>query len=208
LTLVHTASAWSRRQCPSSSRSSRSSATSSCVNIIARCGNQEAVAKQRLGNGALAIDRQCRNQYIEIAEAQIFHKFRGNRLAQLDRQVRIGLAQFRNKQRQQIGRNRRNNAQPQTPSQNAALLRRQFLQRADFIEYPAYPRQKALSHIGEDNTAPGALEQCRAEALFHFSDLRRERRLGYARHFRRLAEVQRRGENIEIVHLANGKHDK
>ncbi len=125
------ASAWSRRQWPSSSSSRRSLRSSSGVartfaGDLARGGQrqQEAVVEQRRGLDAGMLDGKREEHDVELAVDQFVEQLLRLRLAQMQIEIGIGGADQRQKLRQQIGRDGGNGAEAQRAGEAAGELAR------------------------------------------------------------------------------------
>ncbi len=126
----HAASAWSRRQCPSArTRMSRaSSASATTVRPASGCSGGSAARNGSANSARLARSGPstsvASSDGIQVMRAQPVQQGRGLVLPRLDLQRRQRLAQWREHQRQQVGRQRRDDAEPEPPGQRVAQVAR------------------------------------------------------------------------------------
>ena len=104
--------------------------------------------------------------------------------------------------RQQVGADRRDDAEAQAAGERFAGRAGRVDQVADVAEDGAGARRHLGAERRQHDGAPGALDQRRAEQALEVLEARAERRLGDETGIRRLAEVELIGERDEITQLA------
>ena len=104
-------------------------------------------------------------------------------------QVRIGLAQARQRFRQHERRDRGDYAQPQFARQRVFLLAGEIDERFDVHQDQAGLNRHLLAHLGNRHLPVGPIHQLRIEQRFQLADRRAEGGLGHEAGSRGLAEV-------------------
>ena len=133
---------------------------------------------------------------------------RRHRLAQFELQRRETRAYLRQHTRQQIGRDRRDDAEPEAPFHGDPSAPGDALDLAACSDKHAFDaRLHRLRLVGQPHRLAAAFEQPATQPFLHFGDLRRKRRLAHAGQFRRAAEMQGLRQRVEIFHLPDGQPD-
>jgi hypothetical protein len=161
---------------------------------------------QRLDVGGL--HRQGQNQHVELAVGQLVQERVGPRLAQVQLQIRIALAQERQKWRQQVGRDRGNDAEVQRTSQNAVAVMRIVDQIAHVGDDAGGASRDLLAPLGQLHALPPALDQHGLQLPLQLLDLHRQRRLRDGAGSGRPPEVLVLGDGGEITQLTQGDRHK
>jgi hypothetical protein len=162
---------------------------------------KEAVCKQRSRLNAVYVERQGRDDGIELAGGEIRHQAIGDGFPQFDFDVRIRGAQMRDELRHKIGCDRRNDSDPDQSLQRAAALPRRLFQKVDLVKDGPHMAKHLFALLGQQGVLPGPLHKLCAEIGFHLHDLGRECRLADMHHLRSAAEMPRGRKRIEIAHL-------
>ena len=120
-----------------------------------------------------------------------------------------GNSQFQDGQhlRQQVGRDRRDDAEAEPPLHHQPAAPGRRLDIANVGKNAFDPRLQGHGLVGHPDRLSAALEQAAGEPFLHLGDLRRQRRLADAGDFRSPPEMQGLRQCVEILHLSNGDPD-
>jgi len=110
-------------------------------------------------------------------------------LAQFDDQIRIARLQSRKNLRQQIGRERRNDAEFQPAREDTAAVAGEINKVACRREHPFAPSRHLDTDFGERHLPRTALDKLDIELLFEVTNLHRQRGLGHRTGFGGAAEM-------------------
>ena len=103
--------------------------------------------------------------------------------------------------RQQVGRDRRDHADPQPPHQLVARGACQVTQIVDGAQDIADALDEFLAEIGQANFAPASLEDLRAQRFLQFLDLHRQGGLGDRAGLRRAPEMAVPRQCLDVAEL-------
>ncbi len=172
--------------------------------LALRHGENEAVLEERhvLEIGMLHGKRE--EQDIELAFEQLAGERLRLRLAHVQLELGIGLAEKRQQRRKHVGRDRGDDAQAQGARQHAARVMGKGNEVADVAQDARGARGDLEALVGELDTGAGALDEHETEALLELVYLHRERRLRHRAGIGRTAKVQLAGERIEVSQLLEG----
>ena len=123
-------------------------------------------------------------------------------------QIRIALAQERQKWRQQVGRDRGNDAEVQRTGQNAVAVVRVVDQIAHVRDDAGGAPRNLPPLLGQLHALPPALDQDGLQLPLQLLDLHRQRRLRDGARRGRPPEVLVLGNGGEITQLAQGDGHK
>jgi hypothetical protein len=199
------ASAWSRRQWPSSSSSRFSSAMLAAGHVARGIDEREPVlaeihhleVAQRIGQ------RQQRG--VEFARVQPFQKPRRLVLAQIELQLREALPQARHGARQQEGPDGRDDAEMQRARQRIARLLGEVDQILDALQQAARAGGDASAERRRHDRTLGPLQKRRPQQLFQFLDAGAQGGLGDVAGRRRLPEMAAIDHRHEVAELSQGR---
>ena len=152
------------------------------------------------------LDGQREQQHVERAFVQLMQQLLRLRLA--DVQVERGIlpAQHRQQRRQQVGRDRGDDAEVQRARQLARPLAREVAEVAHLGEDAGRPLRDLPPLGGQPHALGPALQQLQAQLALQLLDLHRQGRLGDGAMLGRPAEVAEAGDGIEVAQLLERGH--
>ena len=126
--------------------------------------------------------------------------------AQVDPQPGMPRLQRRQQPRQHIGRERRDDAEPERAGQQAGAMPGEILKIAGGAEDPLGALRHLGPDLGQDRLAGAPLDQRDPEILLELLDLHRQGRLAHGAGLRRPPEMAVLGQRIEIAELSERQH--
>ena len=206
------ASAWSRRQWPSSSRISRRWSTSATL-TRARAGSASAAgtASRNASSNSASVSTSAPSTGSASITASSSPRLSSSSSSLVcvsrtsSRSLRIFRLQPRQHARQNVGRQRRDDAELEPPAEQVAVAGE-----IDQIAGGGEDLLGALGHvqadIGERDVARPPLDQFGADLALQLAHLHGQRRLGHRAVVRRPPEMPMARERGEITQLSQGDH--
>ena len=139
-------------------------------------------------------------------KSELVDEFGRRALVQYEAELRVGLLQRRDEPGKHVGRERRDDAEPQHAAERRLLAAREVADRAYLVEDGAGAGDDALAGGGRLHAARGALEEPHAERLLELPHLGAERRLAHMATLGGAPEVSRVGDGDDVAQL--GQRDR
>ena len=170
--------------------------------MMCRQRQREHVVEQRQFLDLGLVERQGQDQQIERACQQLAGEHRSLGLAQAQLQLGKDVVELRQDARQQIGADRRNDADAKRSTQHLGVPAREIGQILDGPDDGAGPAGDLAAGGCQKRAAARPLDQWRAESDLQLLDLHAEGRLGDVAAGRRLPEVLGFSQGDEVPELA------
>ena len=150
------------------------------------------------------LERQREQQDVELPLQQFVGENLRLRFAHVELEIGISIAQQRQQRRQQVRRDRRNNAETERAREKPVCVLRKGDEVAHVAQHPRTARRDLRSLGGELHARSRALDEDQAKVLLKLVDLHGERRLRDRAGVGCAAEMQFAGERIEVAQLLEG----
>ena len=154
------------------------------------------------------VDRQRDQDHVEVAAEELPHQRLGDGLAEMQGEVGETPLQLGQRRRQEIRRDRRDGAELERSRQHPLAMLGVVEQIAHRGKDGAPAPDDLLALLGQLDPRLSPLDQADLELVLHLLDLHAESRLGDGASLRRLAEMQRLRQGLEITQLAKRHHSR
>ena len=172
--------------------------------VPGRTGEAERLLEQRHGAMHAGLLGQRDQQDVQRVGLERVDQVVGQVLPQDQPKLRKALVQFVEQQRQNVGAERRDDAETQHAGERAVAMAHQFRDLVGFLEDAAGVGDDARADRRQGHRAGGALDQRHAKGFLELPQLAAERRLGDAAALRGAAEVPEVGDRDQIAQFGQG----
>lgn len=164
-------------------------------NVLALATKQRNLLERRFRDG------QGNDRHVEPGFEQVLNKFLRHGLTRPSFQVRIMAGQRLDDLRQQIGRDRRDDPDPQPTAERALTGARQILQFIHRTQDRPRTLGKFFTKGGQPDLAAATLDKRRTYQFLQFPDLQRKCRLRDGARFRRAPEMANLCQRVKITEV-------
>jgi hypothetical protein len=170
--------------------------------VLGRQGGEEGLVEERPAGELRAVHLGRQQRRVQLMGAQPVEQRQGLVLPGLEQEGGQRLAQRAEDERQQVGCEGRDDAEPEAARQRVAQAARQGEDRIRLRHRAANMADQPLAGIRRDHRPARPLEQYDAEHLLQPAELHREGRLADAAGLRRTAEMPVLGHRQQVAQVA------